>query len=150
MKKLLLTALLINTLAADHLLLLSGIAYHGTKENSVGREYDVLIEGAGYQYRTDCMALECSYTALAIFDSNSNFQPIASFGLSYNAFWNVNIGAEAGITSRVRPKSETRKTYPLLLPKLEIDFDWLIVNVTYIPELEYSPEVVYANVGFRF
>jgi len=145
-----LALLLFTSLQAENYLMLSGIAYHNKKENSVGRKYDVVIEGIGYQYRHDCMALECSYTALLINDSNSNPQPIVSFGLAYNVAYNINVGIEAGATNRKRPKSETRAYYPLLLPKVEVDFDWLMLNVTYIPELEYSPSVVYANVGIKF
>ena len=149
-KHIIAVSLLVSSLAADSYLMLSGLAYHNKSENSLERKYDVFIEGAGYQYRHNCFNLECSYTALLINDSNSNFQPIASFGLSYNVAYNVNIGMEVGATSRVRPLSDTRAYYPLVLPKIELDFDWLMVNVTYIPELEYSPEVVYANVGLRF
>jgi len=146
----LLALLIFTSLQAENYLMLSGLAYHNKKENSVGRKYDVFIEGAGYQYRYNTGDMGYSGTILFINDSNANFQPIVSIGAAYNVFHNINIGLELGATSRMRPKSMTRSYYPFILPKIEADFDLLILNVTYIPELEYSPSVVYANVGVKF
>lgn len=146
MRALLLSALLSTIVIADDYVIVSGLAYHGTKINSIGREYDVLIEGIGYQHRHDCFAFECSYTGLIINDSNSHFMPIVSLGATYNVFWNIGIGAEFGVASK--QFMNERRTIPIALPKAEIVFEYVIVNISYfhLP----STEVAYANFGLRF
>jgi len=144
--KFLLPLLLTASLQAEHVLMLSGLALHSKKTNYDNRKYDVLIEGAGYQYRTKCGNFECSGTIMAIADSNSKFMPIASLGATYNAFWNVNIGAEFGVASKAFMNK--RHIIPIVLPKAEIVFEYVIVNISYL-HLR-STEVAYANFGIKF
>ncbi len=132
---------------ADNYLILSGLAWHG-RDKTDGTKYDVLIEGAGYQYRDG----NWSGTLLAINDSNSNFMPSATIGWSGNVLWNINLGAEAGIGYRKYLRG--RRITPILLPKMEVDFGWAMLNCTYIPKIEtesiHIPQALYTNVGIKF
>ena len=144
--KLLLPLILTASLQAEHVLLLSGLALHSNKTNFENRKYDVVIEGAGYQYRTECGNFDCSGTILAINDSNSHFMPIVSLGATYDVFWNIGIGAELGVASK--QFMNERRTIPIAMPKAEIVFEYVIVNISYfhLP----STEDAYANFGIKF
>ncbi len=141
-------ALLISvSVFADNYLILSGVAWH-ERDRYDGTKYEVIIEGIGYQYRDG----DWSYTALAISDSNNNFMPSATVGWSKNVLWNINLGAEAGIGYRSFMRG--RRVIPIVLPKMEIDFKYVMINITYIPKVEtetfYIPKVVYSNIGIKF
>ncbi len=141
-------ALLISaSVFADNYLILSGIAWH-ERDRTDGTKYEIAIEGIGYQYRYD----DWSYTALVVSDSNNNVMPSATVGWSKNVFWNVNLGAEAGIGSRSFKRG--RRVIPIVLPKMEIDFRYVMINITYIPRFEtdsiHIPNVIYSNIGIKF
>ena len=137
----------INLNASDHCLVISGLAWHGREENLEGREYDVLIAGAGYQYRKDWW----SVTGLGINDSNGEFMASATFGMAYSLGYNVSLGAEAGIASRV--SGAERYLIPILLPKLEIAYEALVFNASFIPKIKTDnidiPMAVYVNISLR-
>jgi len=152
MKSFLIPLLLTASLQAEHYLVLSGAAWHEEKESTEGRTYDTFIEGIGYQYRFPDETLEVSYTFLAINDSNGNFQASATLGVDYNVFWNVNLGGEAGLMSRQYLKG--RKFKPVGVPKAEIDFGRVMLNVVYMPGAKTAnwkvTQAVYVNVGIKF
>lgn len=141
-------ALLISvSVFADSYLILSGLAWH-ERERSDGTEYEVIIEGIGYQYRDG----DWSGTVLAISDSNNNFMPSATVGWSKNVLWNINLGTEVGIGYREFIRG--RRAIPIVLPKMELDFRYVMINVTYIPRIEtdsiHIPQAVYSNIGIKF
>ncbi len=141
-------ALLISvSVFADNLFILGGFAWH-ERDRSDGTKYEVIIESVGYQYRYE----DWSYTALVISDSNNNIMPLATVGWSKNILWNINLGAEAGVGYRDFLRG--KRVIPIILPKMEIDFKYVMINITYIPRVEtesiHIPQAVYSNIGIRF
>ncbi len=162
MRYLVIIALMCASLLAEKRVILSGFAYHGEKENKVGRPYDYIIEGIGFQYRIPHDSFEYSATALVISDSNSNVMYTGTLGAVYNMFYNVNIGVEVGIGSRMiyavddsghKLDYRVRNFIPVALPKLEVDFGRIMVNISYIPAISMGsigvPEVLYVNFGIK-
>ena len=159
LKYFLISILLSASLYASSYIMLSGIAVHGDSNNkATGRKYDTVIEGVGYQYRQDFW----SATVMAIMDSNSNFQPSFTLGGSYPIVSWLRIGAELGFASRVVYGMDihgewagTQERQPVLiaLPKLEIDLDRVMVNLTYMPQIDtsglYVSSFLYINLGIK-
>ena len=107
------------------------------------------------------MGMSCNYTALVIADSNSNLMYTGTFGVSYNVVKYINIGADVGIGSRKiyavddrghKLDYRVRKVIPVGMPKIEIDFNTIIINVAYVPKIESLgiPEVLYLTFGVKF
>jgi len=160
LKKILLSLLLLSSIsiADSYIFLPIGFAWHDPNENVNGRKYDTVIEGTGYQYRYVDDKINYSGTVMAIMDSNSKFMPSATVGISYNALYNINIGLEVGIASRIGHvmNYETmeliryhRRTIGFVMPKAEIDFGKIMVNIAYIPRFRNVPQAVYINFGIK-
>ena len=147
LRYLLLISIWSSTLSSDHYAILSGFAWHGREENLDGREYDVFIEGVGYQYRME----NVQYTALFINDSNGNFMPSLTFGYTYPFFEHLALGLDVGFA--YRSFHYEYSLIPVILPKVEVNFDWIIMNIGYIPRIETDnidiTQTVYVNFGFK-
>ncbi len=148
------------TLYAGNYIVLSGYAYHFEKENIVGREYDSLIEGIGFQHRRPCGYFECSGTIMLLSDSNSKLMYTGTLGMSYNLFFNVNAGAEVGLGSKMvygtsgdEVTSYSRHPIGVFMPKLELDFNRIIMNVGFIPGFKSHgvniDQAIYINFGIK-
>jgi len=160
LKKILTLLILLATvsIADSYIFFPVGFAWHEKKENVNGRPYDTVIEGTGYQYRIKDGGFNYSGTVMILLDSNSNFMSLATLGISYNALYNINIGLEGGIASRVGHIMNyktmeliryNRRTVGSILPKIEIDFNEVMINIGYIPKVRNISQVVYINFGIK-
>lgn len=136
----------------DSYVMLSGLAWHKEKANIQNEPYRSVIPGIGYHYKFSTT----SCTVLIVNDSNGNVMPSVTLGKTLPIIDHLNIGLELGITSRVvfEASDSYRMVLPLAIPKIEILFDPLILNMSYIPRIRSGyinlNETVYINGGIKF
>lgn len=132
--------------------MLSGFAWHSEKTNAAGREYDVVIEGIGYQYRKNGN----SVSVILLNDSNSELMPIMTVGASYEVVKNISIGIEGGVTSKkvYNGYRIERCIFPIIFPKIEATNSRYMISVAYLPNVSNDhismPHLVYVNFGIKF
>ncbi len=150
--KTLLILLIAFTLHASDYVLISGFAWHEESKNVKGREFDKVIEGIGYHHKFKYV----SASTLLYNDSNSNPNISATLGATYELFNGVSVGAEAGVAYQtvIYKIGDNKKEFnPVAFPKIEILYDRLMMNLIYVPEINYNglntPSVVYVNFGIR-
>lgn len=151
MKKIILLLIVsISAFASDYILL-SGFAWHSDKENIFGREFDKVIEGVGYQHKFKY----ASTSVLFYNDSNGNKNITSTVGYTYEIVDNISIGIEAGIAYQtvIYTTHEEKEFNFTAFPKLEILHDDAMVNLIYVPEINYNglntPSVLYINFGIK-
>ena len=148
---------------ADNYVLLSGLAWHEDKQNTLGEDYEWVIPGVGFQHRRKCEVLECSATAIVVRDSNRHVMYSGTLGVGYKFFDRVNTGLEFGMASRVvygvrTSATETiitkeRQPIGIFMPKIEVDFDWWMLNLDWIPPIHTNSldvtQALYINIGIK-
>ena len=106
--------------------------------------------------------LECSATIMVVNDSNANLMYSGTLGVGYKLFDRVNTGIEFGMASRVvygmnlnNEWTGTSERHPIgfFMPKVEVNFDWWMFNIGWIPPVNTSgliiTQAVYLNFGIK-